>query len=212
MTKKEKFKIILERLSLVIPNPKSELNYHSAFELLVAVILSAQTTDARVNMVTPELFKVASTPLQMANLGAEGILSYIRTVGLAGSKSRNLAATAALLHEKFNDEVPDTFEELISLPGVGAKTAKVVLNVWFNQPTIAVDTHIHRVANRLGLSKSQNPDTISEDLTKIVPSEFALKAHHYLLLHGRHVCKARTPLCQGCTLTDLCRSKDKIKQ
>ncbi len=212
MNKKQRVQEILARLKISISDPKSELNYSSVFELLVAVMLSAQTTDQRVNEVTKILFKEANTPLTIANLGEEQLFERIKSIGLAGSKTRNLIKTCQILHEKFNDEVPSTYQELISLPGVGGKTARVVLNVGFNEPVIAVDTHIKRVAQRLKLSASSDPDKISTELTKIIPQDDLLHAHHYLLLHGRRICKARNPLCIACTLFDLCSSSDKIKQ
>ncbi len=209
MNRKQKAAEIFKRLVLVIRNPKSELNFENKFQLLVAVMLSAQTTDERVNMVTPALFAAAGDPESMSRLTPEKIFEYIKTVGLAGSKSKNLAAASAIIHEKYNDTVPDTFDELIALPGVGSKTARVVLNVGFNQPVIAVDTHIRRVSKRLGLTDSNDPDRISSDLTEIVPEEYLLHAHHYLLLHGRYTCQARKPRCSECRLSDLCRSADK---
>ncbi len=204
MDREKKAAEVLGRLKKVIRNPKSELNYKNTFQLLVAVILSAQTTDERVNLVTPALFSAAPDPGSMAALGAEGIFEHIKTVGLAGSKSRNIAATSVILQEKYGSTVPETFDELISLPGVGSKTARVVLNVGFGKPVIAVDTHIRRVSKRLELTDSDDPNRISEDLTKIIPDEYKLHAHHYLLLHGRYTCRSRNPLCGECVLRDLC--------
>ena len=211
MKSRERVKEIMSRLEISIPDPRSELNYSSNFELLTAVMLSAQTTDKRVNEVTAVLFQKANTPLQMMELGEENIFSIIKSIGLARTKSHNLAETARMLHNDFQDEVPHTFEDLIKLPGVGGKTARVVLNVGFGEPVIAVDTHIHRVANRLKLSSSQNPDKISLDLSKVLQGCDLTYAHHYLLLHGRRICRARNPLCTTCTLNDLCTCRDKQK-
>lgn len=209
MKKKERMSEIMKRLEQRIANPKSELNYSSIFELLIAVMLSAQTTDQRVNASTDKLFKIANTPIGIIELGQTNLLFYIRSIGLAKSKSHNIIETCHLLHEKFNDLVPNNYEELLTLPGVGSKTAKVVLNIGFGKPVIAVDTHIKRVSNRLNLSKNADPNKISEDLIKIIDDQYKLNAHHYLLLHGRYTCKARTPNCKDCVLNDLCTSKDK---
>lgn len=201
--------LIMERLAEAIPEPRSELNYNSPFQLLAAVLLSAQTTDRRVNEVTPALFAAAPDPESMAALGPEGIYQHIRSLGLAGGKSRNLAAAALQICQRFGGRVPDTFEDLTSLPGVGGKTARVVLNVGFGRPEIAVDTHILRVSRRLGLTVSSLPDQVSRDLAGLIPEQHLLNAHHYLLLHGRHTCRARSPLCQHCCMQDLCTSPDR---
>jgi len=210
MKKIERMNEIMKRLKQSIANPKSELNYSSIFELLIAVMLSAQTTDQRVNESTNKLFKIANTPTGIIEIGETTLLSYIRSIGLAKSKSHNIIETCHILHEKFNDTVPNNYEDLLTLPGVGSKTAKVVLNVGFGKPVIAVDTHIKRVSNRLNLSKNSDPNKISEDLIRIIEDQDKLNAHHYLLLHGRYTCKARTPNCKECVLNDLCTCKDKI--
>lgn len=198
-----------KRLRDIDPEPKSDLEYTNAFTLLVAVVLSAQATDEGVNRATKDLFKVANTPEKMAALGLETIKDYIKTIGLFNNKAKNVLALSEKLISEHNSEVPDTREELMALPGVGRKTANVVLNVIFGQPTMAVDTHIFRVSNRLGLAPGKTPDHVEAKLEKVVPEEFALYAHHWLILHGRYTCKARKPLCENCVVIDLCNSKDK---
>lgn len=198
-----------KRLRDIDPEPKSDLEYTNAFTLLVAVVLSAQATDEGVNRATKDLFKVADTPEKMAALGLETIKNYIKTIGLFNNKAKNVLALSEKLIKEHNSEVPDTREELMALPGVGRKTANVVLNIVFGQPTMAVDTHIFRVSNRLGLAPGKTPDHVEAKLEKVVPDEFALHAHHWLILHGRYTCKARKPLCENCVVIDLCNSKDK---
>lgn len=197
------------RLRAVDPDPKSDLEYTNAFTLLVAVVLSAQATDEGVNRATKDLFKVADTPEKMAALGLDTIRDYIKTIGLFNNKAKNVLALSEKLIAEHNSEVPDTREELVALPGVGRKTANVVLNVIFDQPTMAVDTHIFRVSNRMNLAPGKTPDAVEKKLEKVVPQEFMLKAHHWLILHGRYTCKARTPLCEQCIVSDICTSKDK---
>ena len=191
-------------LAKAIPEPKAELKYGSVYELLTAVMLSAQATDRSVNAVTGELFEKAPTPERMLELGEASLRSIIRTVGLANTKARHIVDAAEILVSEFNGEVPETIEELVKLPGVGEKTAKVVLNVGFGKGVIAVDTHILRVAHRLGLSSAKTPAGVSRDLEEITPIEFIRNAHHYLLLHGRYTCKAAKPNCNDCPIHKLC--------
>ncbi|MFP4314226.1 MAG: endonuclease III [Alphaproteobacteria bacterium] len=191
------------------PEPQSDLEWTNAYTLLVAVVLSAQATDEGVNRATKDLFKIADTPEKMVALGLEGIKDHIKTIGLFNNKAKNVLALSEKLIAEHNSEVPDTREALVALPGVGRKTANVVLNIVFKQPTMAVDTHIFRVSNRLGMAKGKTPDQVEAGLEKVVPKEFALHAHHWLILHGRYTCKARKPLCENCKVADLCRSKDK---
>jgi endonuclease-3 len=197
------------RLQAIDPLPKTELEYSSPFELLVAVILSAQATDRGVNLATRVLFKYANTPAAILALGVEGLSRYIRTIGLYNGKARNIIATCRLLLEKHHGEVPDDRAELEALPGVGRKTANVLLNVAFGQPTIAVDTHIFRVANRTGLARGATVRAVEDELAKAVPPQYKLHAHHWLILHGRYVCKARKPDCPHCIIVDLCEYKAK---
>ena len=191
-------------LAKAIPEPKAELYYGSVYELLTAVMLSAQATDKSVNAVTPELFRRAPTPEKMLELGEDGVRDIVKTVGLANTKSKHIIEAAEILVSEFDGKVPETIEELVKLPGVGEKTAKVVLNVGFGKGVIAVDTHILRVAHRLGLSLSKTPSGVSKDLEEITPEEYIRNAHHYLLLHGRYTCKAQKPLCGSCPLAEIC--------
>ncbi|MAE50622.1 MAG: endonuclease III [Micavibrio sp.] len=197
------------RLHAIEPEPQSDLKYTNAFTLLVAVVLSAQATDEGVNRATKDLFQIADTPQKMVDLGLEKIRDSIKTIGLFNTKARNVLALSDILIKQHNGEVPGTREELMALPGVGRKTANVVLNIIFKQPTMAVDTHIFRVCNRLGIAPGKTPDQVEARLEKIVPEEYAMHAHHWLILHGRYTCKARTPLCETCMVADLCHSKDK---
>ena len=203
--KKELARKVYELLAKAIPEPKPELEYNSVYELLTAVMLSAQTTDKSVNAVTGELFKKAQTPQKMLELGEDGVRDIVRTVGLANTKAKHIIEAAGILVSEFNGKVPETMEELVRLPGVGEKTAKVVLNVGFGKGVIAVDTHILRVAHRLGLSEAKTPSGVSKDLEEITPAEYVRNAHHYLLLHGRYTCKAKKPLCEKCPIAALCR-------
>jgi endonuclease-3 len=198
-----------ERLSEQNPHPTTELNYSSDFELLIAVILSAQTTDVRVNLVTPALFSVANTPPAMLTLGEEQLKHYIKSIGLFNSKAVNIIKTCNLLVKHHHGEVPRTREALEALPGVGRKTANVVLNTAFGEPTMAVDTHIFRVANRTGLAIGKTPFAVEQGLLKNIPIEFLKDAHHWLILHGRYVCTARKPKCSECVVRDLCDYPDK---
>lgn len=197
------------RLREVDPEPESDLQWTNPFTLLVAVVLSAQATDEGVNRATKDLFKVADTPEKMVALGVDKIKDHIKTIGLFNNKAKNVFALSEKLIAEHNSRVPDTREALMSLPGVGRKTANVVLNIVFHQPTMAVDTHIFRVSNRLGLASGKTPDQVEAKLEKAVPREFALHAHHWLILHGRYTCKARKPLCKKCIISDLCHSKEK---
>ena len=205
-----KRRAIYERLAEGNPHPTTELNFSSPFELLVAVVLSAQATDVGVNKATEGLFKIASTPEVMLALGEDGLKQYIRTIGLFNSKAKNIHRTCAILVEQHDGIVPRDREVLEALPGVGRKTANVILNTAFGQPTIAVDTHIFRVSNRTGLAPGKNVDEVERKLLKFTPDEFKLNAHHWLILHGRYVCKARKPNCPECTISDLCEYKDKL--
>jgi len=198
-----------ERLKSVTPEPKTELNYRSPFELLVAVILSAQATDVGVNKATKKLFPVASTPRAILDLGEEGLKQYIRTIGLFNAKAKNIIETCRILLEQHDGEVPNDRAALEALPGVGRKTANVVLNTAFGEPTIAVDTHIFRVANRTGLAPGKTPLQVELKLLKAVPRAFLKDAHHWLILHGRYTCKARKPNCPECIVRDLCRYRRK---
>lgn len=195
---------IFTRLRAANPDPKPELDYTNAFTLLVAVVLSAQATDKSVNLATKDLFPIADTPEKMLALGEEGLIPYIKPVGLYKNKAKHVIALCQKLISDFNSQVPKSREELMSLPGVGQKTANVVQNVYFKMPTMPVDTHIFRVSHRLGLSDGTTPNKVEENLLKIVPEEFAYHAHHWILLHGRYTCTARNPKCNICPLSDLC--------
>jgi len=197
------------RLRSVIPEPKTELQYASPFELLVAVILSAQATDVGVNKATRKLFPVARTPEEMLRLGVDGLKDHIRTIGLYNSKAENIIKTCRILIDRHGGRVPGDRESLEALPGVGRKTANVVLNTAFGEPTIAVDTHIFRVANRTGLAPGKTPLQVEKKLLQVVPAEFLRNAHHWLILHGRYTCKARNPACPECIVRDLCSFKSK---
>ncbi|QEL55992.1 endonuclease III [Chromobacterium paludis] len=195
---------IFRRLREANPHPTTELEYATPFELLIAVLLSAQATDVGVNKATRRLYPVANTPAAMLSLGEEGLADFIKTIGLYKTKAKNVIATCRLLLEKHGGEVPQTREALEALPGVGRKTANVVLNTAFGQPTIAVDTHIFRVSNRTRIAPGKDVREVEDKLLKFVPAEFKLDAHHWLILHGRYVCKARKPECQRCVISDLC--------
>jgi endonuclease-3 len=205
----QKRRAIFERLAAANPHPKSELAHRTPFELLVAVVLSAQATDKGVNKATAVLFPVANTPAAIARLGVDGLIPYVQSIGLFRNKAKNIVALSQILLAEHGGEVPADREALERLPGVGRKTANVVLNVAFGQPTIAVDTHIFRVANRTGLAPGKNVDEVEQKLLKFVPEEFRLHAHHWLILHGRYVCTARSPKCAECAIRDLCDYRDK---
>jgi endonuclease-3 len=202
---------IFARLAGANPQPTTELAYGSPYELLVAVILSAQATDKSVNLATRELFKVANTPHKMCALGVDGLIPHIKTIGLFRTKAKNVVEMSRLLLERHGGEVPSTREALEQLPGVGRKTANVVLNTAFGQDTMAVDTHIFRVANRTGIAPGKNPLEVEERLLKFVPEPYRRNAHHWLILHGRYVCKARTPDCPRCLIRELCEYRQKTK-
>jgi len=200
---------MFSRLRELDPHPKTELEYTTPYELVVAVALSAQATDVGVNKATRRLYPVANTPQQILDLGEEKLKKYISTIGLFNTKAKNVMAAARILVDQYGGEVPRTREALESLPGVGRKTANVVLNTAFGEPTIAVDTHIFRVSNRTGLAPGKDVRAVEDKLEKVVPVEFRQNAHHWLILHGRYVCKARKPDCPHCVIRDLCRYKDK---
>ena len=200
------------RLAARMPQPRTELAFINPFTLLVAVVLSAQATDKSVNKATEPLFRIADTPEKMVKLGEKKLIAYIRTIGLFRTKAKNVIALSRALIERHGGKVPDTREELQALPGVGRKSANVVLNVAFNQPTIAVDTHIFRVANRTGLAPGKSPLEVEMALEKVVPEKYRLNAHHWLILHGRYTCTARKPLCPVCVVRDLCRYPDKTRE
>ena len=199
------FSALRERM----PAPTTELEYDSPFELLIAVILSAQATDVSVNKATAKLYPVANTPAALLELGVEGLKPYIKTIGLFNSKAENIVKTCHILLERHNGEVPRTREELEALPGVGRKTANVILNTAFGEPTIAVDTHIFRVSNRTGLAPGKTPLEVEQRLVRLTPDEFKKDAHHWLILHGRYVCKARKPLCGECPIIEWCEYRKK---
>lgn len=200
---------MFRRLQAANPQPRTELHYASPFELLIAVMLSAQATDKSVNKATVLLFKAANTPESLLALGEEEVKSYIKTIGLANAKAKNIIATCQRLIEHFNSQVPNTREALQSLPGVGRKTANVILNTAFNQPTMAVDTHIFRVANRTGLAPGNTVLAVEKALLQNIPPQYLLDAHHWLILHGRYTCTARNPKCKQCIIADLCEFKEK---
>jgi endonuclease-3 len=200
---------IYARLRAANPNPKTELHYRTEFELLVAVVLSAQATDVSVNKATEKLFAVANTPEAILDLGEKGLKRYIRTIGLFNSKAANIIKTCRILIDEHDCKVPRTREALQALPGVGRKTANVILNTAFGEPTIAVDTHIFRVANRTGLAPGKNVLEVERKLEKVTPDEFKRNAHHWLILHGRYTCKAAKPECARCVLLDLCEYRKK---
>jgi endonuclease-3 len=197
------------RLQEINPHPRSDLEYASPFELLVAVILSAQATDKSVNIATRRLFSVARTPEAILALGEERLIPYIRTIGLFRTKARNVIAMCRMLIEQYSGQVPHSREALQTLPGVGRKTASVVLNVAFGQPTMAVDTHVFRISNRMGLAPGKDVAAVEEKLLRVVPREFGMHAHHWLILHGRYTCVARTPKCGKCAVYDICGFKEK---
>ncbi len=211
MTRDQIFEFF-RRLAEDNPEPETELEYGNAYQLVVAVTLSAQATDVGVNKATRALFKKVKTPQQMLDLGEEGLKERIKTIGLFNSKAKNVIAMSRTLVDQHSGEVPDTREELVKLPGVGRKTANVVLNCWFKQETFAVDTHIFRVGNRTGLAKGKTPEQVEAKLEKRVPEPFRLHAHHWLILHGRYVCKARTPECWRCKVEDLCSYRKRLLQ
>ncbi|AZO11497.1 MULTISPECIES: endonuclease III [unclassified Mesorhizobium] len=200
---------IFRRFSVQRPEPKGELDYVNAFTLLVAVVLSAQATDVGVNRATRPLFAVADTPQKMLALGEAKVGDYIRTIGLWRNKAKNVIALSKALIDDYGGNVPEDRDELVKLPGVGRKTANVVLNVAFGQHTMAVDTHIFRIGNRIGLAPGKTPEEVEQGLLRVIPAEYMRHAHHWLILHGRYVCKARKPDCPACVIADICKSKEK---
>ncbi len=207
----EKRRHIFERWRSAEPDPKTELVYRTPYELLVSVVLSAQATDKSVNLATAKLFQVANTPAQIFRMGEQKLAEFIKTIGLYRTKARNVIGLSKIILEKHAEEVPRTREELENLPGVGRKTANVVLNVAYGEPTMAVDTHIFRVANRTGIAPGRDPLEVEEKLLKFVPPEFMKHAHHWLILHGRYTCVARTPKCADCLIRDLCDYRKKTE-
>jgi len=207
---KQKRQKIFEKLREQNPNPETELKYSSPFELLISVLLSAQATDVSVNKATDKLYPIANTPEDMLKLGEDGVRNYIKTIGLFNSKARNLIKTCKILLDQHNSVVPETRAELEALPGVGRKTANVVLNTAFGQHTMAVDTHIFRISNRIGLAPGKDVREVEDRLVKFIPDEFMRDAHHWLILHGRYTCIARKPRCASCVIEDLCEFKKKI--
>jgi endonuclease-3 len=206
---REKRTAIYRTLQERMPAPDTELEYHNPFELLLAVILSAQATDVSVNKATAKLYPVARTPAAVLALGVDGLKPYIRTIGLFNSKAENIIKTCRMLIERHDGEVPRSRSELEALPGVGRKTANVILNTAFGEPTIAVDTHIFRVANRTGIAKGKTPLEVEKRLVRLTPDEFRKNAHHWLILHGRYVCKARKPMCGACPIIEWCEYRKK---
>jgi endonuclease-3 len=211
MSKRDKAEAIFARLAAAIPAPKGELEHVNPYTLLVAVVLSAQATDKGVNKATGPLFKVVQTPAQMVKLGEAKLIEFIRTIGLFRTKAKNVIALSKTLVEEYGGEVPRDRDTLETLPGVGRKTANVVLNIAFGEPTIAVDTHVFRVAQRLGLAKGKTPRDIEDQLVKVVPPKYMQHAHHWLILHGRYTCIARKPKCYACPVAELCPFKPKTK-
>jgi endonuclease III len=200
-----RIKTIFSRLAAINPQPVGELEYRNNFTLLVAVVLSAQATDASVNKATRALFAIADTPEKMLALGEAGLTEKIKSIGLYRTKAKNIIALSAALLRDHNGDVPGGLEDLLALPGVGHKTANVVLNIAFGQPTIAVDTHVFRVSNRIPIARGKNTEEVERGLMAIIPAPFLRHAHHWLILHGRYICKARAPLCGACPIADLCR-------
>jgi len=209
MSPKKRYELFL-RLKAHNPNPATELKYRTPFQLLIAVILSAQATDKSVNQATRELFKVAGTPRKMLELTENGLRKYIKTIGLFNTKAKNIIRTCSILLEKHRGKVPEDRAALEALPGVGRKTANVILNTAFGHPTIAVDTHIFRVSNRMGLAPGKNVLEVEQQLLRVVPDEFKQDAHHWLILHGRYTCLARKPRCGACVIEDLCEYPAKV--
>lgn len=201
----DEIRIVMERLKAQNPSPKSELDYVNPYTLLVAVVLSAQATDKSVNKATEPLFKIVDTPEKMVVLGEEGLIPYIKSIGLYRNKGKNVIALSKKLIEDFGSEVPADREKLMSLPGVGRKTANVVLNVVFNQPTMPVDTHLLRVSPKIGLAQGNDPISVEKSLLERIPQEYLEHAHHWILLHGRYICTARNPKCEECIINDVCK-------
>lgn len=207
--KSENIEKIFEILTQTITNPETELEYNNSFQLLVAVVLSAQATDKSVNIATKELFEICTTPQDFINLGEEKLKDYIKTIGLFNNKAKFIIETSKILVNKFNSKIPDNFEDLTSLPGVGRKSANVLLNVVFDKETIGVDTHIFRVSNRIGLVSAQTVEKTEEELLKVIPKDYLKNAHHLIVLHGRYVCKAKKPACNTCEIEKYCEYENK---
>ena len=205
----KKVREIFKRFQEQNPEPKTELNYKTPYELLVAVILSAQATDISVNKATKELFKAANTPEKILKLKEDGLKKYIKTIGLFNSKAKSITNMSQMLVDEYESQVPDTREALEKLPGVGRKTANVILNALYGAPTIAVDTHVLRLGNRIGLAPGKTPTEVEKKLEKVIPEEYKNNASHWLVLHGRYICKAKKPLCKECIISDLCEYKEK---
>lgn len=214
MTKKERYKALVEYFSSNFPEVQTELTYSNPYELLVAVILSAQCTDKRVNMVTPKLFERYPTPESLAASTAEEVFDYIRSISYPNNKSKHLVGMARILVEEYNSEVPNTIEDLQRMPGVGRKTANVIVSVIFNQPAMAVDTHVFRTSHRLGLvpKTATTPLAVEKELVKHIPKDMIAKAHHWLILHGRYICVARTPKCDECNLKSFCKAYENTQK
>jgi endonuclease-3 len=208
---REQAEEIFARLSEILPDPKTELEYHSPFTLVVAVALSAQATDVGVNKATRRLFAEADTPQKMVALGEDAVREHIKTIGLFRNKAKNVVALSQMILDEFGGEVPQTRDELVKLPGVGRKTANVVLNMWWQQPAQAVDTHIFRIGNRTGICPGKDVDVVERAIEDNVPADFQLHAHHWLILHGRYICVARKPKCQACHIRDLCLYEEKTE-
>ena len=209
MRNKKEILEIMDVFEKLMPEPKCELDFKNPYTLLVAVVLSAQSTDKGVNKATKPLFEIVDTPQKMLDLGIENLKSYIKTIGLYNNKAKNIMAMSAELVQKFGGEVPSNREALESLAGVGRKTANVVLNVWFNQPTLAVDTHVFRISHRLGFSNGKTPREVEDDLIKALPEKYVKNANHWLVLFGRYTCKAIKPDCPHCPISQYCKSQDK---
>lgn len=205
LLQQEEIKEIFERFKKENPNPTSELKWTNSFTLLVSVVLSAQATDKSVNKATESLYKIADTPQKILSLGEDNLISYIKSIGLYKSKAKHIIELSKMLIEQFNNQVPDNLEDLIKLPGVGRKTANVVLNVLFNKPTMPVDTHLLRISPKIGLAQGSTPLEIEKSLCARIPQEYMNHAHHWLILHGRYVCTARNPHCENCIINDICK-------
>lgn len=205
LLKQEEIKEVFERFKKANPNPTSELKWTNPFTLLVSVVLSAQATDKSVNKATESLYKIADTPEKILALGEEKLISYIKSIGLYRTKAKHIIELSKMLMEEFNSTIPDTIDDLIKLPGVGRKTANVVLNVVFNKPTMPVDTHLLRISPKIGLAEGSSPYEIEKSLCTRIPNEYMNHAHHWLILHGRYICTARNPQCENCIINDICK-------
>lgn len=209
LLQQEEIKEIFERFKKENPNPTSELKWTNSFTLLVSVVLSAQATDKSVNKATESLYKIADTPQKILSLGEDNLISYIKSIGLYKSKAKHIIELSKMLISEFDSKIPDNLEDLIKLPGVGRKTANVVLNVLFNKPTMPVDTHLLRISPKIGLAQGSTPLEIEKSLCARIPQEYMNHAHHWLILHGRYICTARNPHCENCIINDICKHKDR---